>query len=364
MNFSPYIPDTLGSNFNYSKDKLNNIISIITISILYASFYKIDTLIKLFINYVLMPGKLYTAGFQVIDSNAAEALNDLWAALSILGISLVVLGVNYYIKDRKRRFRLQCNVLLLVSYYIVLTLIYVFIYNKEISWVVKSINFQVIIEYSILFIMFSIIIAQQRQNKLYNDNLILLEEKKQIELQSLKQSIKPDLFIDTLDTLNTVIEHGDECSTLEFIESMSYVYRYILENDKNEIVDLTDELKFAEHYCELAVKRSKQHIPISFDYSRTENYSIIPFSTQSCIECTAALLKNPTCKISEVSVFLQSTELHLSIKGQDIEMTDKINEILKNLSDRFRSLTECESNALFDSNHLLIKLPVHNNDNI
>ncbi len=368
MIFSKFVHEAFSKKVRFSKDTLNNIINIITISILCTLFSRFETLIKLFIENVTKPNKsdtfLPTISKWVFEKKLSYALDELWEAISVFIISMIVLGINFYIKDRGKKFRIQCNVLLLILYYIVIALIYIFIYDKEFSWVVRAINFQVILEYSILFILFSIIIVQQRQNKIYKDNLVLLEQKKKIELQSFKQNINSDFFIDNLDSLSSLIEEGKEDRILNYIESISYIYRYILENDKRDTIELADELKYAEHYCQLFVLRYKQNVSFNFDFSNTENYQILPLSIQYCIECSAIFLKNENCKVSKISAFLKNSYLHFSIEGQGFRMTEEISEILNNLSDRFRSLTECEFNALFDSNHLLIKLPVRKNENI
>ena len=79
---------------------------------------------------------------------------------------------------------------------------------------------------------------------LRSENQKLKTEKAKAELITLKEQLSPHFFFNTLNSLSAVIRTAEKSDSIEFIEKMSQVYRYILDSGNNDLVSLKEEIGF------------------------------------------------------------------------------------------------------------------------
>lgn len=106
---------------------------------------------------------------------------------------------------------------------------------------------------------------------------------------ALKSQLDPHFLFNSLNVLTGLIEENPELAS-KFTTSLSKVYRYVLEQKDKELVDLEEELKFAERYMSLLSVRFEDSIV----YNRP------------------AVLKNPEAKVVPLSLqlLLENTVKH------------------------------------------------------
>jgi sensor histidine kinase YesM len=125
------------------------------------------------------------------------------------------------------------------------------------------------------------------KNSKWNEKLIaqLKLEKRNSELQGLKEQLSPHFFFNTLNTLSSLIRTGDKSDSLEFVDSLSDVYRYILDSQTNDTVKISEEIDFVKSYMFLLKKRFGNSIEYCIDINSqmTDKY-IPPLSIQILIE--------------------------------------------------------------------------------
>jgi len=108
---------------------------------------------------------------------------------------------------------------------------------------------------------------------------ILLDQK---EALFLKSSINPHLFNNALNIITSKTESAIKAAqevidtsegTLESIEILTNVLRYIIYESKEEFVPLNDEVKFIEEYLKLQKIRIPDHFTVSINTEALSSYN-------------------------------------------------------------------------------------------
>ena len=104
-----------------------------------------------------------------------------------------------------------------------------------------------------------------------------------LQLQSLKDQIRPHFLFNSLSSLATLINTDTEKAT-RFVHKLSDVYRYVLEQRENELVTISQELRFLEDYMYLQKIRFGENLQIKYDVTLDQKRLIIPLSIQMLVE--------------------------------------------------------------------------------
>lgn len=179
-------------------------------------------------------------------------------------------------------------------------------------------------------------------NELQLKTMELKEVAMQAELQSLKMQLDPHFMFNNFSTLSELINEDRE-TAIRFLENLSRVYRYMIQNLKKDIVLLSDEVTFVKAYCYLIHIRHNDNVQVHFDLNEDSmNLYIPPISLQLLVE--NAIKHNMATKEHPLIITIRSNEKH-EIKVcnnlQRISSTFPITGIgLKNIVDRYRILSE------------------------
>jgi len=198
-------------------------------------------------------------------------------------------------------------------------------------------------------------------NSKWNEQLIaqLKLEKRNSELQGLKEQLSPHFFFNTLNTLSGLIRIGNKTDSLDFVDSLSDVYRYILDSQNNDTVKVSDEITFIEAYIYLLKKRFGKSIEfdISLNSLNKDEY-IPPLSIQILIE-----------NVVKHNVFSEAEPLHISIKQKSdyVIVSNNIQEKpyssghgigLTNLNKRVLLISDKEIKIHSDQRSFSVSIPV------
>ena len=127
----------------------------------------------------------------------------------------------------------------------------------------------------------------------------LKREKLATEYQALKNQVNPHFLFNSLNTLTSLVNKDPDTATA-FIKKLSDVYRYVLEHEGEEVVDLQVELEFVNSYVFLQQIRHGESFRVKTDVSGCKGKFVIPLSVQMLIE--NALKHNIISKESPLSV--------------------------------------------------------------
>lgn len=115
----------------------------------------------------------------------------------------------------------------------------------------------------------------EKQKKDQEIELLKFENLKS-KCDALANQIHPHFLFNTLNTLTYLVRENDKHQTLEFVNKLSNIFRYILQSDKNSIVSLKEELELAEAFRFLMETRFANKLDFNIDISKDKYFHRIP----------------------------------------------------------------------------------------
>ncbi|MEQ8417673.1 MAG: histidine kinase [Imperialibacter sp.] len=176
------------------------------------------------------------------------------------------------------------------------------------------------------------------------------------ELEILKSQIDPHFMFNSLNTLAYLIEN-DRDRALQFNESLSDVYRYILMNKQKELVSLEEEIAFANSYFTLVRIRFGDGVHFDIDIADESNKLMAPISLQLLLE--NAVKHNEFSEKEPLVIRLRLingwVEVVNNLQAKRLKGTSRIG--LRNLTERYRLLTGKEVLVEETEKEFKVKLP-------
>ena len=195
------------------------------------------------------------------------------------------------------------------------------------------------------------------------DNLKKLREEKLIfQYETLKSQVNPHFLFNSLNTLISLVRSEPELSE-KFVQKLSSIYRYILENREKELVPLSAELDFVHDYFYLQKIRDDDKIEMKTELNISKNAMIVPVSLQLLVE--NALKHNTSTRKQPLEIIIHNEGIDklvvrnkLQTKTQ-LAVSSKIG--LKNLNERCRLILNREIEILETADEFIVKIPVRIN---
>jgi len=115
------------------------------------------------------------------------------------------------------------------------------------------------------------------QNELEKENLAS-------QYEALKSQIDPHFLFNSLNVLSSLVDE-DTALAQKFINRLSHIYRYVLDQKDKELVCLEEELNFADQYIFLQKIRFEKGVTLNthINYA-SHNYLTIPLALQILLE--------------------------------------------------------------------------------
>ncbi|UZO80504.1 histidine kinase [Aquimarina sp. ERC-38] len=107
----------------------------------------------------------------------------------------------------------------------------------------------------------------------------------QAQLDTLRNQSQPHFLFNTLNTLRDIIDQESKETTKKFVDQLSEIYRFILESKHQDLVSLSEELKFAKAYLHIQQERFGDNLQVVWQIAQSgNNHKIVPMSIQLLIE--------------------------------------------------------------------------------
>jgi ligand-binding sensor domain-containing protein len=120
--------------------------------------------------------------------------------------------------------------------------------------------------------------------KLEMQSTRLEKDKTEIQYQNLINHLNPHFLFNSLTSLNSLIMTEPKEAS-KFLQKLSLIYRYILQNKDKEIISLEQELAFVKHYIELQKSRFEDGLQINIEVKKEYlNAGIVPVTLQNLFE--------------------------------------------------------------------------------
>ena len=204
---------------------------------------------------------------------------------------------------------------------------------------------------------------RERTKELTKANTQLLKLQKenlQSQFDVLKQQVNPHFLFNSLNVLTSLIRLEPELAE-KFTEHLAKVYRYVLENKDNELVNLSTEISFLDAYIFLINIRFMDKVVVNIRIPEDrKNHRIIPLAMQLLIE--NAIKHNSMSKKSPlvIDIFIDdNNQLNVvnNLQEREAHMTST-GVGLKNIQNRYRLLNNTIPVFEKTESHFIARIPL------
>lgn len=185
------------------------------------------------------------------------------------------------------------------------------------------------------------------------------KENAEFRFESLRSQLNPHFLFNSLNTLSALVYEDTEKAGL-FIRELSDVYRHILENRDVELVQLSEELDFAQSYIHLIQLRFGKNINVVADMNNINGtLCIAPLTLQLLIENAVKhnviSRKHPL----RIDIFIYRDMLVVKNNLQPKESKGHGNKMgLKNIKSRYGFLTDRIVEVSENGKEFIVKIPL------
>ena len=227
--------------------------------------------------------------------------------------------------------------------------------NAYILALTKSIFTMVV---TILYSRIFTLIRQRQSMEVENERL--KNENLSTRYNMLMGQINPHFFFNSLNSLAMLVREKDDKRALEYIDQLSYTFRYIIQNGQSERTTLKEEMAFAEAYIYLFKIRyeDKLFFDIEVDESYA-NWTLPALSLQpligNAVKHNSITTKNPlhvTIRVVDGVLEIENPK-HPKL---DVEPSTGIG--LENLQNRWNIITGKRIEIIDDERRFLVRLPL------
>lgn len=264
------------------------------------------------------------------------------------------------------------RILLFIPLSALITVIVVFCINllffaldddASIVELIKQQRFGYYINFIIISIFIPILIYGLNFYKVFKEsqleNQTLVANQATAKFESLKNQIDPHFLFNSLNVLTGLIEE-DQQKAIAYTNSLSRIYRYILEQKDKKTVPIAQEIDFAQNYINLLNLRFEDALAYTIDdQSSTNTGHTVPLALQllleNCIQHNIATDESPL----RIEITMDQEYLIVSNNLQEKKNKQTSTEIgLKNIVERYSLLTKKKVEIINNDLHFIVKLPI------
>ncbi|MFP4059156.1 MAG: sensor histidine kinase [Bacteroidales bacterium] len=199
--------------------------------------------------------------------------------------------------------------------------------------------------------------------KQYQSTLVatekLMRENTESKWAALVSQVNPHFLFNSLNALHTLIPKSPE-KAQQFVRKFSNIYRYVIDVKDKTVVQLKEEMEFAENYLFLQKIRYGTNLNIRTKIEAEKMTWYIPSLTvQLLIE--NAIKHNEISEENPLTIDIYSGNYHLVIKNNlqpRKEFMESHGTGLHNLKERYRLITQSEPVFYVENNYYLAIIPL------
>ena len=187
----------------------------------------------------------------------------------------------------------------------------------------------------------------------------LIAKSANAQFESLKNQLDPHFLFNSLNVLDSLIEENP-FQAQRFTNSMSKIYRYVLEQKDKELVSVEEEIDFAKTYCELLKTRFEDAVTFEFNISEEDKKGfVVPLSLQLLLENSIKHNFATSSKPLNIKIFTEKGNLIIENNLQTRELPNTSTGVgLANIVSRYNLLTERNVFVEKSEAFFRVKLPI------
>lgn len=187
----------------------------------------------------------------------------------------------------------------------------------------------------------------------------LEKEKSHVQFDNLKNQLNPHFLFNALSSLNSMIKEDQQLAS-RFVQHLSKVYRYVLQNKERSSVSLQNELDFVSNYVFLLEARFQDAVTISFDIAEEmKEKSIVPVTLQILIENAIKHNIADRNRPLQIDIFTSGDYLVVSNNLQVRKLVEDSNKVgLENLKSLYTFLSAKPVIVEATADRFYVKVPL------
>lgn len=190
----------------------------------------------------------------------------------------------------------------------------------------------------------------------------LKEVAMQAELQALKAQLNPHFMFNNFSTLSELIDR-DKTTASIFLNNLSRVYRYMIQNQRRDLISLSEEIDFVKAYFHLMHIRHEDNVNLQIDLNEDVlRMYVPPISIQLLIE--NAIKHNIASKAQPLTIRITFNDNNLVVCNNLQPITTIFSSTgigLQNIKDRYKALSSKENLSIHRSEQeYCVWLPLFN----
>jgi len=212
--------------------------------------------------------------------------------------------------------------------------------------------------YAVFALMISVVFFYKVWRQAADREQQLREENLRYRYRTLKAQVNPHFLFNSLNTLSEMV-YTDPRRADAYIQKLSGIYRYILDNEETDLVPLKKEIEFIQRYFELQRERDDNKIELYTDVPEAEKFSIIPISLQILVE--NALKHNVASEKNPLKVRIVREEVFVVVSNtiqRKTTLPHSPGTGLANLKERAKLITGREIIVEQEKDTFIVKLPI------
>lgn len=185
----------------------------------------------------------------------------------------------------------------------------------------------------------------------------LEQENLKAKYDALKSQVNPHFLFNSLNTLTGVVEKDQKQAVL-FIKKLSDIYRYVLEQQDKELVEIAEELDFLRNYIYLTKMRYGKGFHYQINISSLNKY-IVPLGLQILVENSIKHNVVSDDLPLNIQIYEEGSYLVVSNNLQKKKTIHENGAIgLENLKNRYGYLTQEPVIVQIDRTNFTVKIPI------
>ncbi len=176
--------------------------------------------------------------------------------------------------------------------------------------------------------------------------------------ESLRNQLNPHFLFNSLNVLSDLV-YADQAMAVKFINQLSELFRYVLDNRDKELVPLKEELDFMHSYVYLLKTRFEDKLELEMDLQAGPDEMIVPMTLQLLVE--NAVKHNEVSEAFPLQIHIRRNDAFLevenSLRVKRVGENSK-NTGLKNIIQQFSYFTDRQIEILDSGGKFLVRVPI------
>lgn len=214
-----------------------------------------------------------------------------------------------------------------------------------------------VITINILIIIHAIFFFKEISKKKVAEHQVI-SKTETAKFESLKNQLDPHFLFNSLNVLTALIGENPKQAE-KFTTKLSKIYRYVLQQKNQDLIEVNEELQFAKSYMDLLKIRFEDSIDFTITDDLDEDLKIVPLSLQLLLE--NAVKHNEISPKKQLKITIYKDENYLIIENNispknSLEKSTKVG--LNNIKERYALVTSSKVTIDNNNNIFKVKLPL------